>query len=33
LYEAGSGAIEFKRTASRLIEMQSLDYLAKAHLA
>jgi len=33
LYEAGDGALEFKRTASRLIEMQSLDYLAKAHLA
>ena len=33
LYEAGDGAVEFKRTASRLIEMQSLDYLAKAHLA
>jgi cell division protein ZapE len=33
LYEAGDGAFEFKRTASRLIEMQSIDYLAKAHLA
>jgi cell division protein ZapE len=33
LYEAGDGAPEFKRTASRLIEMQSIDYLAKAHLA
>jgi cell division protein ZapE len=33
LYEAGDGALEFKRTASRLIEMQSIDYLAKAHLA
>ena len=33
LYEAGDGARDFKRTASRLIEMQSIDYLAKAHLA
>jgi cell division protein ZapE len=33
LYEAGDGAQDFKRTASRLIEMQSIDYLAKAHLA
>jgi cell division protein ZapE len=33
IYDAGDGAIEFKRTASRLVEMQSLDYLAKPHLA
>lgn len=28
LYEKGDGAFEFERTVSRLIEMQSLDYLA-----
>ena len=32
LYIAGDGAREFKRTASRLIEMQSLAYLARPHL-
>ena len=32
LYVAGDGAREFKRTASRLIEMQSLAYLARPHL-
>jgi cell division protein ZapE len=31
LYTAGDGAFEFERTASRLIEMQSRDYLAAGH--
>lgn len=31
LYQAGDGAFEFERTASRLIEMRSADYLAAAH--
>ena len=31
LYEAGDGAFEFRRTASRLIEMRSDDYLAAGH--
>lgn len=31
LYEKGDGAFEFERTASRLIEMQSEDYLAAGH--
>ena len=31
LYTAGDGVFEFERTASRLIEMQSEDYLAKGH--
>lgn len=31
LYEQGDGAFEFERTASRLIEMQSRDYLAAGH--
>lgn len=31
LYTAGDGAFEFERTASRLIEMQSADYLALGH--
>jgi cell division protein ZapE len=32
LYERGDGAKAFERTASRLIEMQSKDYLALPHL-
>ena len=31
LYASGDGAFEFERTASRLIEMQSQDYLAAGH--
>jgi cell division protein ZapE len=31
LYEKGDGAFEFERTASRLIEMQSAEYLAAGH--
>ena len=31
LYVAGDGAFEFERTASRLIEMQSADYMALGH--
>ena len=33
LYVKGTGAAEFHRTASRLMEMQSADYLAAQHLA
>ena len=33
LYVEGDGAFEFERTASRLIEMQSEEYLGKAHAA
>jgi cell division protein ZapE len=32
LYPAGDGAFEFQRTVSRLMEMQSEDYLAAPHL-
>lgn len=31
LYPSGDGAFEFERTVSRLMEMQSLDYIALAH--
>ena len=31
LYLAGDGAFEFERTASRLIEMQTEDYLESPH--
>lgn len=31
LYVSGDGAFEFERTASRLMEMQSADYLAAGH--
>jgi cell division protein ZapE len=31
LYEAGDGVFEFERTVSRLMEMQSEDYLARGH--
>lgn len=31
LYRAGDGAFEFERAASRLIEMQTPDYLARLH--
>jgi len=31
LYVAGDGAFEFERTASRLLEMQSADYMALGH--
>lgn len=33
LYPKGDGSFEFARTVSRLIEMQSADYLAAAHVA
>jgi cell division protein ZapE len=32
LYPAGDGAYEFKRTVSRLIEMQSAEYMAEPHV-
>ena len=31
LYPTGDGAFEFERTVSRLLEMQSDDYLALGH--
>ena len=31
LYEAGDGAEAFRRTASRLMEMRSVDYLKRGH--
>ncbi|HTN14043.1 MAG TPA: cell division protein ZapE [Sphingomonadaceae bacterium] len=31
LYKAGDGSFEFERTISRLMEMQSADYMAKGH--
>lgn len=31
LYPSGDGSFEFDRTVSRLMEMQSLDYLARGH--
>lgn len=31
LYSSGDGSFEFERTASRLIEMQSAEYLAEGH--
>ena len=31
LYTAGDGAFEFERTVSRLMEMQSADYMARGH--
>jgi cell division protein ZapE len=31
LYPAGDGSFEFERTVSRLMEMQSADYLAAGH--
>jgi len=33
LYPVGDAALEFRRTASRLVEMQAADYLARPHLA
>jgi cell division protein ZapE len=33
IYSAGDGSFEFHRTASRLMEMQSQDYLSRAHLS
>jgi cell division protein ZapE len=32
LYPAGDGSFEFRRTASRLMEMQSKDYIGREHL-
>lgn len=33
LYPAGDGSFEFERTVSRLMEMQSPEYLALDHIA
>ena len=33
LYTEGDGAFEFERTVSRLIEMQSPDYMALPHIS
>lgn len=33
LYPKGDGAFEFERTVSRLMEMQSEEYLAAPHLS
>ena len=33
LYVAGDGAFEFERTVSRLMEMQSPEYLTLEHIA
>ncbi|HLN24458.1 MAG TPA: AFG1/ZapE family ATPase, partial [Patescibacteria group bacterium] len=32
LYPSGDGAFEFQRTVSRLMEMQSQEYLGRVHL-
>ena len=32
LYPAGDGSFEFQRTASRLHEMRSIEYMAEAHI-
>ena len=31
LYRAGDGSFEFQRTVSRLMEMQSAEYMAEGH--
>ena len=32
LYPSGDGSFEFQRTASRLHEMRSVEYMAEAHI-
>ena len=32
IYPDGDGSFEFQRTVSRLQEMRSADYIAKAHM-